>query len=115
MTRFALNANHRFEAAGLARKNWSNTGPVRAIFRKAFTAAGLPYFNPHSFRNTLALYGQTRRRTFEELAWSQNLGHEQVMTTLTSYGTVPQGRQAAIMQGMWATEAETEVARLSAC
>jgi hypothetical protein len=27
---------------------------IREIFREAFDRAGLPYFNPHSFRNTLA-------------------------------------------------------------
>ena len=41
----------------LDRKHWSNAGPIRAIFKEAFSAAGLPYFNPHSFRKTLALLG----------------------------------------------------------
>jgi hypothetical protein len=30
-------------------------------------------------------------------AWSQNLGHEGVLTTLFAYGTVPEGRQREIM------------------
>ena len=38
---------------GLERAHWANAHPVRAIFKEAFTRAGLPYFNPHSFRNTL--------------------------------------------------------------
>ena len=42
---------------GLDRKHWSNAGPIRTIFKEAFAAAGLPYFNPHSFRKTLALLG----------------------------------------------------------
>ncbi len=42
---------------GLDRKRWSNAGPIRTIFKEAFVAAGLPYFNPHSFRRTLALLG----------------------------------------------------------
>jgi len=34
----------------------------------------------------------------EELkAWSQNLGHEQLITSLISYATVPRNRQAEIM------------------
>ena len=39
-------------------QNWSNAGPIRTIFKNAFAAAGLPYFNPHSFRKTLALLGR---------------------------------------------------------
>ena len=33
-------------------------------------------------------------------AWSQNLGHNQVLTTFTSYGVVPADRQAAIVRGL---------------
>ena len=46
--------------AGLDRKHWSSAGPIRAIFKEAFAAVGLPYFNPHSFRKTLALLGGQR-------------------------------------------------------
>jgi hypothetical protein len=42
---------------GLDRKHWSNAGPIRKIFRESFVSAGFPYFNPHSFRKTLALLG----------------------------------------------------------
>ena len=77
----------QFEAAGLERKHWSTAAPIRAIFREAFAAAGLPYFNPHSFRNTLVQLGQTVCQTPEEFkAWSQNLGHEGVLTTFSAMG-----------------------------
>ena len=33
-------------------------------------------------------------------AWSQNLGHNDVMTTLTSYGQVPAHRQAELIRGL---------------
>jgi hypothetical protein len=33
-------------------------------------------------------------------AWSQNLGHERVMTTLTSYGNVTPQRQAEVLRGL---------------
>jgi integrase len=42
-----------FQASGLAREHWANASPIRAIFKGAFSRAGLPYRNPHSFRNTL--------------------------------------------------------------
>jgi len=57
-TEVATGPDQRFEAIGLARKHWSNATPIRKIFRDAFPRAGLPYFNPHSFRNTLVGLGQ---------------------------------------------------------
>jgi integrase len=98
-TRIEVGTGQRFEATGLERKHWGSAGPIRAIFKDAFEAAGLPYFNPHSFRKTLALLGEQRCRTPEEFkAWSQNLGHEQVMTTFSSYGNVSPARQAQLMR-----------------
>ncbi|MFT7389645.1 MAG: integrase/recombinase XerD [Candidatus Endobugula sp.] len=61
--------------------------------------AELPYFNPHSFRNTLAALGEKLCQSPEEFkAWSQNLGHEGVLTTFNSYGEVPESRQADIFK-----------------
>jgi integrase len=94
-------ADLRFEVAGLARRRWSNAASIRAIFRDAFKQADLPYFNPHSFRKTLAQLGERVCRTPEELkAWSQNLGHEDVLTTLRSYGEVSPRRQAEIIKNL---------------
>lgn len=90
-----------FVAMGLRRDGWHGAGPIRDIFRKAFEAAGLPYFKPHSFRDTLVQHGEQVCPTIEAFkAWSQNLGHERVMTTLTSYGTVAPHRQAELIRGM---------------
>lgn len=98
-TEVALNADQQFAAVGLSRRHWRNATPVRAIFREAFTTAGLPYFNPHSVRNTLAALGQKLCRTPEEYkAWSQNLGHEGVLTTFFAYGEVPAERQTEIIR-----------------
>ena len=97
-TKIALSDSLRFEAAGLDRKRWSSASPIRAIFKEGFGAAGLPYFNPHSFRKTLALLaGQKCKSPEEYKAWSQNLGHEDVLTTFRSYGDVSSYRQAEIM------------------
>jgi integrase/recombinase XerC len=102
-TRIVVGQTHQFEAAGVARAHWSNAGPIRKIFRDAFERAGLPYFNPHSLRKTLGRLGETLCRSPEELkAWSQNLGHEQVLTTLTSYGEVATDRQGEIIRGLGA-------------
>lgn len=98
-TRIAVGVSQQFEAAGLERKHWSTASPIRTIFREAFEAAGLPYFHPHSLRKTLARLGEQLCRTPEEFkAWSQNLGHEQVLTTFNSYGAVRQDRQGEIIR-----------------
>jgi integrase len=98
-TRVALDSDRQFKAAGLSRKHWSNASPVRKIFREAFANAGLPYFNPHSFRNTLVQLGQKVCKTPEQFkAWSQNLGHEQVLTTFLSYGEIEYHRQGEIIR-----------------
>ena len=100
-TRIAVGANHHFESAGLERVHWSSAARIRQVFRDAFTQAGLPYFNPHSLRNTLVRLGEERCQTPEEFkAWSQNLGHEKVLTTFLSYGQVERPRQGAIIRGL---------------
>ena len=100
-TRIALGATRQFEASGLEREHWSSASPIRDIFREAFGKAGVPYFNPHRFRNTLAKLGQDVCKSPEEFkAWSQNLGHEKVLTTFTSYGEVACQRQGEIIRGL---------------
>ena len=50
---------------------------------------------------TLALLGGQRCKTPEQYkAWSQNLGHDHVLTTFTSYGDVSSYRQAEIIRAM---------------
>jgi len=100
-TRIEIGASRQFEAVGLDRKHWSTATPIRTILKDACAAAGLPYFNPHSFRNTLAHLGETICKTPEDFkAWSQNLGHEHVLTTFMSYGAVPGYRQGEIINGL---------------
>lgn len=49
----------------------------------------------------LARIGEQRASSAEEMkAWSQNLGHENMMTTFTSYGQVPAHRQKEVVQRM---------------
>lgn len=100
-TLMTVGATKQFEHVQLARENWANATPIRTIFRQAFEAAGLPYYHPHSLRHTLAMLGERTCQTPEEFkAWSQNLGHEGVLTTLFAYGTVSDHRQREIIAGM---------------
>lgn len=98
-TKMAHNDNQQFTAVGLLKESWSNASPIRKIFRTAFESMRLPYYNPHSFRNTLVRLGENQCRTPEEFkAWSQNLGHESVLTSFYSYGDVPDYKQAELLR-----------------
>lgn len=89
----------QFEAVGITRKPWSTSAPIRAIFKEAFATAGLPYYNPHSLRSTLVQLGERVCQTPEQFkAWSQNLGHEGVLTTFYSYGAVALPRQGELIK-----------------
>lgn len=98
-TRLEHDSNNAFTNAGLEPQRWQTADPVREILRKAFEAAALPYFNPHSFRHMLVEVGYQVCKTPEEWkAWSQNLGHESVQTTYASYGELSPGRQAEVIR-----------------
>ena len=105
-TAMGLGETGGFTPIGLARHGWASTGPIRDIFKRAFAAADLPYFNPHSFRDMLVRHAMTLGLSPEAMkAWSQNLGHADVLTTFTSYGSVPAHRQGELIR---AARAHTE-------
>lgn len=98
-TAMGLSPEGGFEASGIARHGWATTAPIRDIFKRAFAAAGLPYFNPHSFRDMLVRHAMALNLSPEAMkAWSQNLGHSDVLTTFTSYGGVPAHRQGELIR-----------------
>ena len=109
-TKVAPGDDHAFRAASLDRAPWANANPVRDLFREACARAGLPYFNPHLFRNTLVQVAYDRKLDAEAFkAWSQNLGHESCLTTFSSYGTIPPGRQAEIIRRLATDEGLSDV------
>lgn len=90
-----------FAALGLSRDTYSNAGKLRAVIKDAFTNAGLPEFGPHSFRKTLGLLANDHCKTPEQFkAWSMNLGHENIATTLSAYCPVSPSRQGELIRGM---------------
>jgi integrase/recombinase XerD len=108
-TNMALDENDCFKAQGLSRDFWANATPVRVIFKAAFHAAGLPYYSPHTFRHMLMQVAYQRKLTPAQLkAWSQNLGHESLLTSLTSYGTIPLEEQGRLIAGSFQTVASTD-------
>lgn len=89
------------QVAELKRDHWRTASPIRKIFREAFVSTDHSYFNPHSFRNSLVRLGETTCKSPEEFkAWTQNLGHEKVLTTFLSYGEVACQRQGEIIRGL---------------
>lgn len=83
----------------LTREPWKTADPVRTICRRACEGARVPYFPPHTVRRTLAILGERMCTTGEELkAWSQNLGHLEVLTTMSSYGGLSDRRQCQVMK-----------------
>lgn len=114
-TNVEIGLQNQFEANGLKRKHWKTTSSIRAIFRTAFETAGFQNYNPHSFRNTLALLGEKNCQTPEEFkAWSQNLGHENVLTTFTSYGEVSPHRQAQLLHTLSEREPDRDTKNIKA-
>jgi integrase len=100
-SKVAPDENLEFRNVGLGRESWANANPVREIFRDACESAGLPYFNPHSLRNTLVQLAYELRLDAERFkAWSQNLGHDSCLTTFSSYGEITPTRQAEIIRGL---------------
>ncbi len=90
--------NMRFQASGITRQHWKDAGPIRHIFKEAFTMAKLPYFHPHSFRKTIWKMGEKLcANGAEAKAWSLNLGHENVTTSFASYGPMTSTERENIM------------------
>ena len=93
--------NLTFKPAGIVPEHWTTTSPIRQIFKDAFKAVCLQYYNPHSFRHTLGHLMNTHCKTIEEMhAWSQNLGHDSPITTYTSYGHMETYRQGEIVKNL---------------
>jgi integrase/recombinase XerD len=91
--------NNCFTASGLSRDHWAAASPVRAIFKEAFRRADLPEFTPHRFRHMIVAQMYARGLSIAEFkAWSQNLGHEGAMTTLTSYGKIGLEEQGRLVR-----------------
>lgn len=98
-TAMGQDADQCFTANGLSRGHWANATPVRKIFKDAFRHAGLPEFTPHRFRDMIVSEMYQRGLSVAECkAWSQNLGHEGAMTTLTSYGKIGLEEQGRLVR-----------------
>lgn len=98
-TQMGLDPERGFAPVGIAREAWASGDRARDIIQGAFVAIGLPKFHPHSIRHALIRYAMSLDLSPEEMkAWSQNLGHTDVLTTFLSYGQVSTHRQGELIQ-----------------
>ncbi len=79
--------NNSYSKALVSKKPWSSSASARKIFQKRCLSAGVPYFNPHSFRHlVIAILMEKTLTEKQKKAISLNIGHESVATTFDSYG-----------------------------
>jgi len=90
-----------FQTTGLTGEIYANASAFRQIIKTAFVDAGMQAFVPHSFRKTLVKYGDKTCTTREQFkAWSMNLGHDSIDTTITSYLQISVDRQGELIKGL---------------
>ena len=90
-----------FQSVGLERTGYASAAKLNTIIKAAFASVQLPEYTPHSFRKTLTLFGDEMCETREQFkAWSMNLGHENVATTINSYLPITTQRQMELIRGM---------------
>jgi integrase len=88
-----------FKVVGLRRETYQNANAIRTVIKDAFTRAELPSFTPHAFRKTLVKWADTAYPTREAFkAFSQNIGHSSVITTVSAYCPVSTERQGELIK-----------------
>ncbi len=105
--------SYSFTADRIDNKPWKGTGGMREIFKKRFKAAGLEYFTPHSFRHTATKTALDLCETPAEFkAVSQNLGHENMATTMFDYASLPDDEVEKKVRSITANRNNEEEAEL---
>lgn len=88
----------KFAFKTLSREPYANSQKINQVVRSTFQDVGLHPYTPHSFRKTLAKLMNDMNLTLEQQkAWSQNLGHDSILTTVSSYLPVTEERQVEVM------------------
>jgi integrase len=91
----------KFRYDTLSRDPYANSAQVNAVFRGAFAQVQLHPYTPHSIRKTLGQEMSDRNLPLDaQKAWSQNLGHENFTTTVSSYLPVSTQQQGQLIKGL---------------
>ena len=84
--RFKTGTNS-FIAIDVNDKRWESTSAINKILKDRSAEAGLKYYNPHSYRDTIINLCKRRGLDYEEQsAVSLNLGHKTLFITEANYG-----------------------------
>ncbi len=91
----------KFSFDTLSTDPYSNSSHVNAVFREAFAQVQMHPYTPHSIRKTLGQELSDRQLPLDaQKAWSQNLGHENFTTTVSSYLPVSDQQQGMLIKGL---------------
>ena len=91
----------KFNHEHLSRAPYANSSHVNAVFRGAFAQVQLHPYTPHSIRKTLGQEMSDRNLPLDaQKAWSQNLGHENMATTISSYLPVSEREQGRLIKAL---------------
>jgi len=89
------------EARDVEPKFWSTTNSIRTIIKNRAAKAGLIYFPPHTFRHSAISYAFNLAQSGDEIkAISQNFGHENISTTLSSYANYSQPDLKSVLKNL---------------
>lgn len=98
-----------FANLGLSRDCYKNAAKFNDALKTAFQMVQMPAYTPHSLRKTLGLLLNEKCKTPEQMkAWSMNMGHEHMRTTMSAYMPVSHERQGELMKAM-REEAQTNI------
>lgn len=90
-----------FAVAVLSREPYANGQKINQIFKSAFLKAGMRPFSAHTLRKTHAMLMDKICTTMEDRkAFSQNMGHEHLATTISAYMPVTLERQCEIIRSL---------------
>lgn len=91
----------KFSFTTLSREPYVNAHKINEVVRNSFSKVQMHPYTPHSFRKTLGILMSDLELTLEQQkAWSQNMGHENFITTMSSYLPVSEQRQAELIRGL---------------
>lgn len=99
-TEMGTGENGGFEAVGVGKYHWADTDAPRKIVKAIWEGAGIDYFHPHSFRHMHVTAAMRAGATVEQIfAIGQNIGHDNIATTIGSYGQLTDDRRRDLILG----------------
>ncbi len=99
--KMGLGPNGGFTNLGLSRDCYRSAAKFNTVLKTAFNMVQMPAYTHHSLRKTLGLLLNDKCKTPEQMkAWSLNMGHEHIATTISAYMPVSVQRQGELIKAM---------------